>query len=247
MPAVFVHGVPDTHRVWQPLLAQLRHDDAVALSLPGFGTPILEEFAATKEDYVGWLTDSLAALPQPVDIVSHDWGTLIAVRALSLRPDLARSWVGGGVPLTSDYAWHTTARLWQTPGAGEKAMERLDATLTAHMLARAGLPEEMAAAAARAIDPTMKDCILRLYRSGASVFREWEADLVRVRAPGLILWGEDDVYAEARFADRAGTATGARVVRLASCGHWWQCQAPKRSAREIASFWDECSSTAEAS
>ncbi len=168
------------------------------------------------------------------------------MRALCLGPGLARSWVGGGVPLTSDYTWHATARLWQTPGAGEKAMERLDATLAAHMLARAGLPEEMAAAAARAIDPTMKHCILRLYRSGASVFREWEADLVRLRAPGLILWGEDDVYAEARFADRAGEATGARVVRLPSCGHWWQCQAPERSAREIARFWEKCASTAEA-
>ncbi len=37
--AVFVHGNPEAAAVWGPLLAELRHLDAVTLSLPGFRCP----------------------------------------------------------------------------------------------------------------------------------------------------------------------------------------------------------------
>ena len=37
MPAVLVHGVPDTHRVWHAVVGRLRCRDVVTLSLPGFG------------------------------------------------------------------------------------------------------------------------------------------------------------------------------------------------------------------
>lgn len=38
MTAVFVHGVPETAGVWDPLKGHLV-GDTVTLSLPGFGTP----------------------------------------------------------------------------------------------------------------------------------------------------------------------------------------------------------------
>jgi pimeloyl-ACP methyl ester carboxylesterase len=42
MPAVLVHGVPDTHRVWRALIGRLRRDDVVTVSLPGFGKTFRE-------------------------------------------------------------------------------------------------------------------------------------------------------------------------------------------------------------
>src|SRR6202162_4432404 len=39
MPAVFVHGVPDTQQVWDAVIARLDRKDVVTLSLPGFGCP----------------------------------------------------------------------------------------------------------------------------------------------------------------------------------------------------------------
>ena len=86
MPAVFVHGVPDTSRVWQAVLARLSRQDVVTLSLPGFGRPTPDGFDATKEAYVRWLLDELAAQPGPIDVVGHDWGALLALRAVSLAP-----------------------------------------------------------------------------------------------------------------------------------------------------------------
>lgn len=51
MPAVFVHGVPDTERVWSGVIARLRRNDVVALSLPGFGGEAPIGLDATKEAY----------------------------------------------------------------------------------------------------------------------------------------------------------------------------------------------------
>lgn len=236
MTLALIHGVPDTHRVWQPLVERLGRDDARTLSLPGFGAPMPEGFQSTKEEYVAWLIAALEAMPAPRDAIAHDWGSLLLVRVLSLRPDLIRSWVGGGCPVTSDYTWHQTARIWQTPGAGEKLMKPFEGELAARMLMKSGVPADQATEAARHVDAQMRDSILRLYRSGVNVFREWEGDLARIAAPGLVLWGETDAYAEPRFADRMGEATGARVIVL-PCGHWWQCEAPDASAAAIRTFW----------
>jgi pimeloyl-ACP methyl ester carboxylesterase len=49
MPAVFVHGVPDTHRVWRSVVGRLRRDDVVTLSLPGFDCEIPSGFDCSKE------------------------------------------------------------------------------------------------------------------------------------------------------------------------------------------------------
>jgi pimeloyl-ACP methyl ester carboxylesterase len=86
MPAVFVHGVPDTHRVWTALLSRLGRKDVVTLSLPGFGGPVPDGFGATKDAYVDWLLGELARQREPVDLVGHDWGALLVLRAVSLRP-----------------------------------------------------------------------------------------------------------------------------------------------------------------
>jgi pimeloyl-ACP methyl ester carboxylesterase len=236
MTTVFIHGVPDTASVWSRLSARLTETDCVALSLPGFGCARPDAFAASKEDYVRWLVGVLDALPPPLDIVAHDWGSILTLRVLSVRPDLIRSWVGGGAPFTEDYTWHPTARLWQTPGAGEKAMERFTGDLAMDMLTRAGLSEQDARETALRVDEPMKECILGLYRSGRDVFREWGPSLPAVIAPGLVLWGERDIYASADYADRIGEVTGAEVVRL-DCGHWWQLERVEESARAVRSFW----------
>jgi pimeloyl-ACP methyl ester carboxylesterase len=236
MTTVLIHGVPDTARVWSKLVPLLGQGETVALSLPGFGCPMAPGFEATKEGYVAWLMAALDSIPAPRDVIAHDWGSILILRVLSLRPDLIRSWVGGGAPYSSDYTWHPTARLWQTPGAGEKAMDRLTEELSVEMLKRAGVPDADARAASRDIDDRMKAAILSLYRSGRDVFREWGPDLAGNERPGLVLWGERDAYADPIYADRLGEVTCASVVRL-DCGHWWQVERPQETAQAVLSFW----------
>jgi pimeloyl-ACP methyl ester carboxylesterase len=116
MPAVLVHGVPDTQQVWKPVISRLDRKDVVTLSLPGFGCPVPGGFSATKEAYVDWLLSQLAAIQGPIDLVGHDWGGLLVVRAVSVRPDAVRSWAAGGSPLDREYVWHQAAKACRRPG-----------------------------------------------------------------------------------------------------------------------------------
>ena len=237
MPAVFVHGVPDTHRVWAAVVSRLARKDVVTLSLPGFGCPAPDGFDATKEAYVTWLLGELARQPGPVDLVGHDWGALLVVRAVSLRPGAVRSWTVGGAPLDPDYEWHPAARAFQTPGMGERVMEGMTPEALEQALAAAGVPAGDATEAGRHVDPTMKRCILALYRSAVHVGTEWTDDLRRVTAPGLVLWGERDPYAALRFGARLAERTGARFVSFPDCSHWWQLERPDGVADELRRFW----------
>lgn len=242
MTTIFIHGVPDTTRVWAPLLAELGCRDAVTLALPGFGAPHPPAFNATKEDYLGWLIAAIEKQPPPRDLVAHDWGFILMMRVLGTRPELIRSWAGGGAPFTPDYTWHPTARIWQTPGVGEKAMQRMTPNLATDMLKKAGLPDTAARDTASAIDPLMQASILALYRSGRDVFREWGSELAISPAPGLVLWGARDPYAAPEFGRRVAETTGATVLIL-DCGHWWQTEMPAATAAALQTHWTANKST----
>jgi len=237
MPAVFVHGVPDTERVWRGLIARLGRPDVVTVSLPGFGCAAPDGWSATKDAYVDWLLAALAAQGGPVDVVGHDWGALLVVRAVSLQPAAVRTWAVGGAPLDPEYEWHQAARIWQTPEVGERAMEHTTPEVLAKALIAAGVPSADAQEASRHVDPVMKRCILSLYRSAVRVGHEWYDDLVRIAAPGLVLWGEQDPYAAARFGARLAARTGARFVSIPGCSHWWQLERPDVVAAELARLW----------
>lgn len=237
MPVVYVHGVPDTQRVWAPIIDRLARTDVVTLSLPGFAVPAPDGFSATKEAYVDWLIGELATLATPVDIVGHDWGALLVLRAAMLRPELIRTWAAGGAPIDREYVWHDTAQLWQTPGVGEQFMELATAQQMEIGLVAAGVPAAYAAEAVRHFDPTMKRCILALYRSAVRASDEWEDDLSRITAPGVILWGADDPYAVPRHGEHMAERTRAKFVAFPGCGHWWPLQRPDEVAAELEALW----------
>jgi pimeloyl-ACP methyl ester carboxylesterase len=232
MPIVFVHGVPDTARVWDAVISRLDGKDVVTLSLPGFGCPLPEDFSATKEAYVDWLIKELSQLSKPIDLIGHDWGAMLVMRAVMKRPDLIRSWVAGAAPIDREYQWHETARLWQTPTVGEQLMENLTPQMLQGGLVLAGVPANDVAIAARQVDATMKQCILKLYRSAINLGAEWQDDLKKINRPGLILWGEQDPYASIDFGRRLAEQSNAKFIAL-DCSHWWQLQQPDEVAAQL--------------
>ncbi|HEY0936677.1 MAG TPA: alpha/beta fold hydrolase, partial [Trebonia sp.] len=169
MPAVFVNGNPESAAIWEPLLAKLDRTDVLRLSPPGFGAPIPDGFDCTGPAYREWLATSLEAVGEPVDLVGHDVGGSTAVAVAMTRPDLLRSWVSDSLGVFDpDYTWHDLARIWQTPGAGEKSVaDLLGGTLemrTERMAAR-GITGPVAAKVAAAQGPEMGRAILAFYRS----------------------------------------------------------------------------------
>jgi pimeloyl-ACP methyl ester carboxylesterase len=235
--AVFVHGVPDTFRLWDPIIEQLPGVEAHALALPGFDWPLPRGFAATKEAYVDWIIETIEDIGGPVDLVGHDWGSVFVQRVASLRPDLITTWVAGDAAIDAEYVWHDTAQLWQTPDVGEQVMAAFTPETVVSALEPEGIPAEVAKDMATYMDQTMKDCILKLYRSAVTVGAEWEPDLVHAASrPSLIIWGKDDPYVPVRYAERLAERVSGSLVVLET-RHWWPVQAPAEAAAAMIDFW----------
>lgn len=235
MPAVFVHGVPDTSELWDPVLDELDRNDTVALRLPGFGEPVPDGFRCTKEEYAAWIVDQLRAIGEPVDLVGHDWGALLVQYVGAGNPDLIRTWAGADGPVDTEYVWHDMAQAWQTPGVGEEVVAAMTAETMSVGLGDIGHPDPDRAAAR--VDDVMRDAILRLYRSAVNIGAEWQPTVESNRRPALVLWGTDDPYAPAGpLAHQLGARVNAPVVLLDG-GHWAIFEHPDETARALEELW----------
>lgn len=234
MPAVFVHGVPDTGAVWRPLIDCLDRPDCITVELPGFGSPAPKDWAATKEAYVDWLVAEIEAIGEPVDLVSHDWGAILAQHLLSVRPDLVRTFATSTCAIDEDYVWHDMAQLWQTPEVGEQLMA---APIAPELLVAAGMTDEYAAVAAGAFDDEMKRCVLALYRSAVTVGAEWAPSLAAHSRPALVVNPGADPYIPPQFGPRLASRLGATLLDLDGCPHWWQLHRIDEVARALGALW----------
>jgi pimeloyl-ACP methyl ester carboxylesterase len=248
MPAIFVHGNPETAAVWDPLLAELERAGAsrarlVCLSPPGFGAPLPAGFGATVRDYRDWLIGELTGFGEPVDLVGHDWGGGHVMNVAMSRPDLVRSWVSDVVGIFDPgYVWHELARRWQAQGAGEADVAtRFGAPVEERVaaLVERGMSESVADRVALGQDETMSRAVLALYRSAAQpVMADLGRDLERAAArPGLALLAtRDHMVGTEEQQRRAARRAGARVEVLDGLGHWWMTEDPGRAA-VLTAFW----------
>lgn len=236
MPAVLVHGVADTHRLWNPLREHLQRSDVIAVSLPGFDAPLPGGFDSTKEAYAAWLIEEIERSGEPVDLVGHDWGALLVQRVVSLRPDLIRTWACGSGPADQEYTWHDIAQQWQTPGVGEQVMAGMTPEVLTQMLVANNVPGATAEETASFVDDTMKDSILRLYRSAVHVGAEWQPGVEGITRPALIIWGADDPYVPVQFGQRLADRVGGELI-VYECGHWWPLERPAEVAAALERFW----------
>lgn len=237
---ILLAGHPETAAIWEPVASLLDEPPAV-WALPGYGTPLPDDVAPTAEGYLAWLTAAVERLGEPVDLVGHDWGGVLALRLASLRPDLLHSWASDALGvLDGDHVWHPAARVWQAPGHGEAAVEAAlrssDDEVVAGFAAM-GLPAEHALAMRRGWDRTMWSCALSLYRSAVDIHERWGPDLERASArPGLAIVTDEELT-RTEWSCRSAARSGARTARLEGLGHWWLVQDPERGARAIAEFW----------
>ena len=244
MPAVLVHGVPETAELWEDLRPHLGRNDVVALSLPGFGCERPGGFEATMDAYAEWLIGQLERIKAhegPIDLVCHDWGGGLVVRAVSLRADLVRSWVSDAAGLGDhEFEWHEFAKIWQTPEAGEQFWEGMLAASPedrGSAIEGSGVPHDKAVAVAAEVDETMAQCILSLYRSAINVGADWGPAFADIAKPGMVLVPELDAFLNADHARRAAQRAGAQVQELAGLGHWWMLQDPAGTGALLRDFW----------
>lgn len=243
MTTVLVHGVPEDLHIWDELRADLRDRDTVALGLPGFGDqPLPAGFTPTKDNYAIWFTNEIARLAAstgPIDLVGHDWGGILALRLVMTRPELVRSFVTDAVGfIHPEFVWHALAKIWQTPGAGEKYMTDLAAGSLEQrttQLRSFGVSASYARHMAEA-NPVRDRCILDLYRSSTTINVDWSAGGPPT-PPGLLVLGDKDPFAAPDKSIALATELGMQTRLLPNTGHFWPTQAPGLAAAVLREFW----------
>ena len=239
---VFVHGVPDTPTLWDPLIAALglKPGDYLAPAMPGFGCPVPPGFTCTKDAYAGWLIAELEKIGKPVHLVGHDWGALLVLRAASLRPDLIASWSVTNAVIDPDYRGHQNARIWATPILGELSMmairnkPRIEAALVT-----AGMPATLAKSEVPHIDKTMRQSILKLYRSANGLRFEgpWVDDLAKLPRKGQVFWGATDIFVQLSVAQRFSAQHGFPLHTEQGAGHWACNERAPQYAEVLKAHW----------
>ncbi|MFN8051857.1 MAG: alpha/beta hydrolase [Acidimicrobiales bacterium] len=235
---LFLHGVPETAAVWDEL-APAVSGDVHRLSLPGFGTPVPAGFDRSMHAYADWLVEQIASFGEPVDLVGHDWGGILTARIATLSPPGLRSWVTDAPgALRPEFRWHDLAQLWITPGAGEEFFEGMmaDRAGSAELLGAYGLSPEHARSIVDAVDQTMADSILALYRSSDGLGTEWVATGPS-DTPGLVVACADDPLGSVPVAESMATLMGAGLTVLETGGHFWPLEAAAPAAAALDAFW----------
>ena len=231
-PVLYLHGVPTSSDDWLPFLERT---GGLAPDLPGFGrTGKRGDGDFTIEGYARFVGTFLGLQGvERVRLVVHDWGAAGLVWAERHPERVERLVVIDAVPLLPGYRWHRLARAWRTRAVGETLMGA-----TTRYALRRTMPPALADLAWPHFDQGTQRAILRLYRTSPEArLVAAGADLHRIDCPALVLWGEQDPYAPARFADAYAAALGGEtaVERLPEAGHWPWCERPDAIDR-VAAF-----------
>ncbi len=240
---LLLHGNPDSGLMWQGLAERLgTRRRCIAPDLPGFGRSqvpagyerSLDGMAQFVEHFLG-----AAAVERPLDLIAHDFGGPFAFAwAIKHAPSVRRI-VAINTLFFSDYQWHFWARVWRTPVLGELAMAVMNRPMFEREIRRgsgARIPPQYLTRTWALVTPAMKSEVLRLYRATVPTnFRVWENEFLALTAvkPTLVIWGDNDPYVPAHFAERFGAK---RVLHLAQVGHWPPVEAPTECADAILQF-----------
>jgi pimeloyl-ACP methyl ester carboxylesterase len=239
-PIVLLHGNPDTHAVWGPVVERLAPTHrCLAPDLPGFGRSQapddLDYSLATQGAFV---RDLLTALElRRVHLVVHDVGGSYGLAFACEYPERIATLTIFNTNFFPDYRWHFWARVWRTRGLGELAMKIANRPLFVRELRRGSprIPMDYAAHAYSEFTPAARRAVLRWYRAmDPGVHAGWDEQLLAATAktPKQVLWGDLDPFIPASTADRFGGV----VTHLPDCGHWAMLEEPERSADAIASL-----------
>lgn len=244
---VFIHGNPGSSDDWERLVgaAGAAGHRAVAFDLPDFGETIAPDgFAHDVPAYATFVSEALAELGvERVHLVIHDFGGPIGLVWAMMNSEALASITLIDTGLMPGYRWHSLARIWRTPVAGEILQGTATRPLFRFLVNRGeprGLPREFVERMYDQYDRRTRRAVLKLYRATPDPggMSENLIGLFRPRdIPALVIWGEGDVYLPSSFAAEQERAfPSAEVHVLPASGHWPYADAPETVERLLVEF-----------
>lgn len=246
---VFVHGNPGSADDWERLIAAAAGTGvrALAFDLPDFGETIAPlDFEHSMFDYAGFVGEALSELGvERVHLVLHDFGGPIGLVWAMAHPDALASITLIDTGVLPGYRWHSIARVWRTPIAGEALQASASRPFFRFMInlqEPRGLPREFVDQMHDHYDRRTRKAVLKLYRAtpDPGAMSENLIELFAPRdIPALVIWGEGDAYLPSSFAVRQREAfPSADVHVLPASGHWPYADAPETVERLLVAFFE---------
>jgi pimeloyl-ACP methyl ester carboxylesterase len=216
-PLLFLHGVGGGHHAWEhqvPYFGRLGYPSH-AWDQPGYGrSPVVEPYDLERvAASLALLIESLA--DEPVVLVGHSMGGMIAQEAYARYPQLVRAlalcftspaFAGGGSEFTRQFI---AARLG--PLDAGKTMAELAAQLIPTMGSNSKLAIRI-----------MSDVPPETYRKAVQLLTTFDRrrELAAIKVPTLVVAGSEDKTAPPAVMERmARKIPGAEYVLLEGCGH----------------------------
>jgi len=229
---LLLHGWGSEGKLWRPVVDALsEHHLVVAPDFPGFGGTPPPPAAWSAGDYARWTLALLDRLGiDRADIVSHSFGGRVAVRIATSAPGrvgrIVLADTSGIVPKRTA-AHHLRVRTYKSLKA--LAMARV----TPRPLQRWATHRMTSHGSAdyRAANGTVRQSFVRI------VNEDFRAELPRVAASTLLIWGDRDEetpIADARIIERLIPDAG--LVVFEGCGHYAYAEEPQRFCRIIRAF-----------
>lgn len=235
-PLVFVHGVTDSWRSFQGLLAHLPVDArAIAVSLRGHGDSSRPAQGYRYRDMARDLRALFAALGLPAAIVAgHSMGAMVAQQFAADYASCLKALVlmGGWTTLQGNrgvQAFYDESISALTDPLDPAFVEDFQISTLARPVAPGVL--------AGAVTESLKVPAL-VWRAAFQGFLTTEpVDHRRVQVPALIAWGDQDAYSSRADQDALLKAIeGARALAYAGAGHSFHWEDPATFASDLLEF-----------
>lgn len=227
IPVVYLHGAPTDSADWLPFLERT---GGIAPDLIGFGRSAkggnLDYSITGQADFVRSLLDHLGL--ERVKLVMHGWGAAGGLVFAQSDPSrVERIVLINALPLHEGFSWPRLARIWRRPLIGELAMGFTSKSMLARLLRsgsvqEAAWPRERIGVIWQQFDQGTQRALLRMHRDAdPERLAHAGANLHSLRMPALILWGSQDPWLPARWADvYASVLAGSQLLALPRAGHW---------------------------
>ena len=230
-PLVFVHGAGLSATTWQ--YQSDFFPDAKAVNLPGHGDSDRDPMQ-TIGDYAAWLgTQIRAAGPDPVTLVGHSMGSLIALETAARNADM----VAGLVLIATAAEMRVNSDLLDAARVQDKA--------AAAMILKMSLPRHSGYGRPKDWVIQISDEFMRAAESGVLAggleacdrYRDTVAMAERVRCPALLILGEKDAMTRPSAAQpMAAALSDARIVVVEKAGHMLPLETPDGVNEAISLF-----------
>lgn len=243
---VFVHGNPGSSRDWTALVGAAGElGRAVAVDMPGFGgAPLPRGFQPEVSAYGAFLQAALERLGvERAHLVLHDFGGAFGLAWGLEHPEAWRSVVLMNFGVMPGYRWHSLAKRWRTPVVGELTQAWIPRWAWRRAMAAAnpkGLPLDFVDKMYDDYDRTTRRTVLALYRATpdpGEAAAEIGPALAALHKPALVVWGAQDPYLTADYAERQREFFDVRdLALLPESGHWAFQDDPEGVAAAVLPF-----------